>query len=79
MLTVLSTLFLFRFIWTINKFDDIFLLTRGQAGTKVLTIKVYDYAFGEFDIGASSAVAMVLFAILSVFLFIYFRWMLKEE
>jgi multiple sugar transport system permease protein len=77
--TVLSTLFLFRFIWTINKFDDIFLLTRGQAGTKVLTIKVYDYAFGEFNIGASSAVAMVLFGILSVFIIIYFRWMLKEE
>ena len=77
--TVLSTLFLFRFIWTINKFDDIFLLTRGQAGTKVLTIRVYDYAFGEFDIGASSAVAMVLFVILSVFLIIYFRWMAREE
>ena len=76
--TVLSTLFLFRFIWTINKFDDIFLLTRGQAGTKVMTIKVYDYAFGEFNIGASSAVAMVLFAILSLFLFIYFRWIVKE-
>jgi len=76
--TVLSTLFLFRFIWTINKFDDIFLLTRGQAGTKVLTIKVYDYAFGEFNIGASSAVAMVLFGILSVFLLIYFRWIAKE-
>ncbi|MEW6377672.1 MAG: sugar ABC transporter permease [Thermodesulfobacteriota bacterium] len=76
--TVLSTLFLFRFIWTINKFDDIFLLTRGQAGTKVLTIKVYDYAFGEFNIGASSAVAMVLFGILSIFLFVYFRWIAKE-
>jgi multiple sugar transport system permease protein len=76
--TVLSTLFLFRFIWTINKFDDIFLLTRGQAGTKVLTIKVYDYAFGEFNIGASSAVAMVLFGILSVFLLIYFRWIARE-
>jgi len=76
--SVLSTLFLFRFIWTINKFDDIFLLTRGQAGTKVLTIKVYEYAFGEFNIGASSAVAMVLFAILSLFLIIYFRWIVKE-
>jgi multiple sugar transport system permease protein len=77
--TVLSTLFLFRFIWTFNKFDDIFLLTRGQAGTKVLTIRVYDYAFGEFNIGASSAVAMVLFGVLSIFLIIYFRWIVKEE
>ncbi|MBW1771317.1 MAG: sugar ABC transporter permease [Deltaproteobacteria bacterium] len=73
--TVLSTLFLFRFIWTLNKFDDIFLLTRGQAGTKVLTIKVYEYAFGEFNIGAGSATAMVLFGFLSVFLFFYLRRM----
>ena len=76
---VLSILFLFRFIWTINKFDDIFLLTGGQAGTKVLTIKVYDYAFGQFNIGAASAVAMVLFFILLVFMVVYFRWIMKEE
>lgn len=75
---VLSALFLFRFIWTFNKFDDVFLLTRGQAGTKVLTIKVYDYAFGAFDIGASSAVAMVLFGVLLVFLIVYFRWIVRE-
>ena len=77
--TTLSTLFLFRFIWTINKFDDIFLLTGGQSGTKVMTIKVYEYAFGEFNIGAGSAAAMVLFFILTFFLFIYFRWILKES
>jgi multiple sugar transport system permease protein len=75
---VLSILFLFRFIWTINKFDDIFLLTGGQAGTKVLTIKVYEYAFGQFNIGAGSAVAMVLFFILLVFMVVYFRWIMKE-
>lgn len=71
---VLINLFLFRFIWTFNKFDDIFLLTRGQAGTEVLTIKVYDYAFGEFNIGAGSAVAMVLFMVLAVLLVFYFRF-----
>lgn len=75
---VLSTLFLFRFIWTLNKFDDIFLLTRGQAGTKVLTISVYDYAFGQFNIGAGSAAAMVLFGLLSVFLFFYL-WRMGNE
>lgn len=75
---VLVNLFLFRFIWTFNKFDDIFLLTRGQAGTEVLTIKVYDYAFGEFNIGASSAVAMVLFLVLAVLLIIYFRFIVRE-
>ncbi|MBW1711167.1 MAG: sugar ABC transporter permease [Deltaproteobacteria bacterium] len=64
---VLANLFLFRFIWTFNKFDDIFLLTRGQAGT-----------FGEFNIGASSAVAIVLFVTLAAFLIVYFRWIVKE-
>ena len=77
--TVLSTLFLFRFIWTLNKFDDVFLLTRGQAGTKVLTLKVYDYAFGELNIGAGAALAMVLFGMLLLFLMIYFRWMTGEQ
>jgi multiple sugar transport system permease protein len=76
--TVLATLFLFRFIWTINKFDDIFLLTRGQAGTEVMTIRIYEYAFGEFNIGAGSAVAVILFGVLAIFLFVYFRWILRE-
>ena len=76
--TVLGTLFVFRFIWTFTKFDDIFLLTRGQSGTKVLTLEVYDYAFGSFDIGAGSAAAMLVFGMLAIFLVIYFRWIVKE-
>ena len=79
LVTVLSTLFLFRFIWTFNKFDDVFLLTRGQAGTKVLPLDVYDYAFGEFNIGASSATAMILFGVLALFIFIYFRWGMRID
>jgi len=79
LLPVLTILFLFRFIWTVNKFDDIFLLTGGQAGTRVMTISVYEYAFGQFNIGAGSAAAMVLFGILGLFMIIYFRWMMKEE
>jgi multiple sugar transport system permease protein len=76
--SVLAILFLFRFVWTINKFDDIFLLTGGQAGTKVMTIKVYEYAFGQFNLGAGSAAAMVLFGILLIFMLVYFRWVMKE-
>ena len=33
---ILSILFLLRFIWTFNKFDDIFLLTGGSADTRTL-------------------------------------------
>ncbi len=72
---VIYTLFLFRFIWTINKFDDIFLLTRGQAGTRVLTLEVYEYAFGAADIGAACAVAMILFGVLAAFIAVYLRWL----
>ncbi len=71
---ILSTLFLLRFIWTFNKFDDIFLLTGGAAGTKTLTITVFDEAFGRQDLGAGAAVAVVLFFILALFLVFYFRY-----
>ena len=42
---ILAVLFLLRFIWTFNKFDDIFLLTGGAAGTRTLTVSVYEQAF----------------------------------
>ena len=75
---VLASLFLFRFIWTINKFDDIFLLTRGQSGTMVLAIKVYDYAFGQFNLGLSSALAICMFLFLTILLAAYFRWIIRK-
>ena len=78
LLGVLSTLVLLRFIWTFNKFDDIFLLTGGAAGTTTLPIQVYDFAFAQADIGAGSATAVVLFAILAVFLVLYFRYVPEE-
>lgn len=76
---VLTTLFLLRFMWTFNKFDDVFLLTGGAAGTRTLPITVYDNAFGRGDIGAGAATAVVLFLFLAVFLIIYFRFVVKEE
>jgi multiple sugar transport system permease protein len=71
---VMAVLFMLRFIWTFNKFDDIFLLTGGAAGTKTITIQVYDYAFALADLGTGAATALVLFAVLGLFLVIYFRW-----
>ena len=67
-------LFLLRFIWTFNKFDDIFLLTGGNAGTRTLTVNVYEQAFAISNLGAGAAVASVVFVILlSVSgIFIYF-------
>jgi multiple sugar transport system permease protein len=75
--SVISTLFLLRFMWTFNKFDDIFLLTGGSAGTRTLPILVYDNAFARADIGAGAAAAVILFAMLAVLMLIYFR-LVKE-
>jgi multiple sugar transport system permease protein len=65
---VIATIFTLRFIWTFNRFDDIFLLTGGAAGTKTLPIQVYDNAIGRGDIGAGAASAGVLFLLLAIFL-----------
>jgi multiple sugar transport system permease protein len=70
---VLATLMLLRFMWTFNKFDDAFLVTRGTAGTRVITIKVYDFLIGEFNVGAGAAMALVLFTVLGVFMVVYFK------
>ncbi len=76
---ILSVLFLLRFIWTFNKFDDIFLLTGGNAGTRTLTVNVYEQAFAVSNIGAGAAVAVVIFCCLLAFSFFFFRFISREE
>ncbi|UWQ17490.1 carbohydrate ABC transporter permease [Jannaschia sp. M317] len=79
LLGILSVLFLLRFIWTFNKFDDIFLLTGGNAGTRTLTVNVYEQAFAISNIGAGAAVAVVVFGTLLVFAALFFRFISQEE
>ncbi len=76
---VIGTMLLLRFIWTFNKFDDIFLLTGGAAGTEVLVVRVVNLLFGEFRIGAAAALAMVLALILIGFMLLYFRYVAVKE
>ncbi len=79
LLGILSVLFLLRFIWTFNKFDDIFLLTGGSAGTRTLTVNVYEQAFAVSNIGAGAAVAVVIFGFLLAFSIFFFKFMSREE
>ena len=79
LLGILSVLFLLRFIWTFNKFDDIFLLTGGNAGTRTLTVNVYEQAFAVSNIGAGAAVAVVIFCCLVLFSILFFRYVSREE
>ena len=79
LLGILSTLFLLRFIWTFNKFDDIFLLTGGNAGTRTLTVNVYEQAFALSNIGAGAAVAVIIFMCLLIFVLFFLKFINKEE
>ena len=74
---VLGVLFLLRLMWTFNKFDDVYLLTSGAAGTQVLPILVYELTFGSFQFGLGAAAAMVLFGVLLVMILFYVRKVLK--
>ena len=70
---VISILFMIRFIWNFNKFEDIFLLTGGASGTRTLPINVYEQGFSIGNIGMGSAVSMVIVLLLLFFMLIYFK------
>ncbi len=74
---VLGTIFLLRLIWTFNKFDDIFLLTGGGAGTRVLPILTWQFSFKLFYFGQGAATAMILFIVVLVFMIVYVRTVLE--
>ena len=75
---IMSILFLLRFILTFNKFDDIFLLTGGNAGTRTFTVNVYEQAFAISNLGAGAAVAVVIFIFLLTFSLLFMRYSKKE-
>ena len=76
---VIAVLFLLRFIWTFNKFDDVFLLTGGGAGTEVITVKIIDWLLGRGNVGAAAALGIVLAVFLVILVIIYMRFFYKEE
>ena len=75
---VISILFMIRFIWNFNKFEDVFLLTGGASGTRTLPINVYQQGFAISDIGTGSAVSIVIVILLLLFMFFYFKLLGKR-
>ena len=72
---VAGSIILLRVIWNFNKFEDIFLLTENL---KVLSIFTYFKAFtGVIDIGQGSALVIVQFCLLVVFILLYVKKVLK--
>ena len=72
---ILGTIIMLRFIWNINKFDEVFLLA---PNVKTLPIYTYYTAFtGTIDQGLGAAIAVVQFLILIGFIIFYIRRILK--
>lgn len=77
---VLTVVVLLRAIWMFNKFDVIWLLTRGGplGATEHLPILAYKRAFSLFDVGGGAAVATVSFLILMAIVTLYI-WLFPLE
>ncbi|HZG05572.1 MAG TPA: sugar ABC transporter permease [Streptomyces sp.] len=75
---VIALLCVLRFIMTFNKFDDVYLLTGGGAGTDVVAVRVYDFLTARYDVGAAAAQALVLAAVLTVLLGVYVKFFAKK-
>ncbi|MFG2167282.1 carbohydrate ABC transporter permease [Micromonospora chersina] len=74
LMPVIALIGVLRFIMTFNKFDDVYLLTGGSAGTEVVSVRVYQFLTARTDIGAAAAQAVVLAVVLIVFVAIYLRF-----
>ncbi|MFJ3288610.1 carbohydrate ABC transporter permease [Streptomyces sp. NPDC086669] len=74
LMPVIALLCVLRFILTFNKFDDVYLLTGGGAGTDVAAVRVYDFLTARYDVGAAAAQALVLAACLVILLGLYFKF-----
>ena len=71
---VLLVVVLLRSIWMFNKFDIVWLLTKGGplGATEHLPILSYRMAFNQFDVGGGAAVATLSFLVLSIMIAFYF-------
>lgn len=79
LMSTIAVITVLRFIWTFNNFDDVYLLTNGQAGTEVVSVRVFNLLIGRGDIGAASAQALLLAGVLTVLVVAYTRLLKKTE
>ncbi len=71
---VLAVVVVFRAIWTFNKFEEIYLLTRGGPGTSTYNLAIYSFeqsiANLRMGVGAATGVIMMLILFLGSILYI---------
>jgi multiple sugar transport system permease protein len=78
---VVAIAFLLRGIWMFNKFDVIWLLTKGGPGTTTTTLPVLAYKMGfqYWQLGKAAAIGTLLFMLLAIIAIIYFGLIKPEE
>ena len=72
---VLTVIVLLRTIWMFNKFDIIWLLTRGGPlhATEHLPVLAYRKAFVAYDVGMGAAICVLSFILLAAVIVMYLR------
>ena len=78
---VLAVVVVFRTVWTFNKFEEIYLLTRGGPGTSTFNLAIYAYeqAMANLKLGVSAATGVVMMIILFVGSMLYLKLLKFEE
>ena len=79
LMPVIAVLAVLRFIFTFNKFDDVYLLTGGGAGTEVISVRVYEFLTANKDVGLAAAQAVVLAFVLVFLIIFYLRSTARAE
>ena len=61
---VLIVVVVFRTIWTFNKFEEIYLLTKGGPGTSTFNLAVYSFeqSIASLKLGVGAATGVVMMA-----------------
>jgi multiple sugar transport system permease protein len=72
---VLAVVVIFRTIWTFNKFEEIYLLTRGGPGTSTFNLAIYSFeqSVANLKMGMGAATGVVMMGILFVGSLVYMR------
>lgn len=72
---VLIVVVVFRTIWTFNKFEEIYLLTKGGPGTSTFNLAIYSFeqSIANLKLGVGAATGVVMMAILFIGSVIYLR------
>ena len=78
---VLAVVVVFRTIWTFNKFEEIYLLTRGGPGTSTFNLAVYAFeqATANLKLGVAAATGVVMLTLLFAGSVFYLRLIRQQE